>query len=69
MPGSDKKNRTEFLNEALVLAHSGVISLLPDHVSVHPGFMEDPTPLNEQQIDVKVEQDINFRRGTDLATI
>jgi hypothetical protein len=54
MPGSDKKNRTEFLEEALVLAHSGVISLLPDHVSVHPGFMEDPTPLNEQQIDVKV---------------
>src|SRR5215831_18965291 len=27
MPGSEKKNRTEFLDEALVLAHSGVISL------------------------------------------
>ena len=32
MPGSEKKNRTEFLDEAIVLAHSGVISLLPDHV-------------------------------------
>ncbi|MBV9269293.1 MAG: hypothetical protein JO061_24195 [Acidobacteriaceae bacterium] len=66
MPGSDKKNRTEFLDEALVLAHSGVISLLPDHVSVHPGFVEDTTPLNEQQIEVEVQQDVNLRRGADL---
>jgi dienelactone hydrolase len=66
MPGSDKKDRTEFLDEALVLAHSGVISLLPDHVSVHPGFVEDTTPLNEQQIDVQVQQDVNLRRGADL---
>ncbi len=41
MPGSEKKNRTEFLEEALVLARSGVLSLLPDHVMVHPGFVED----------------------------
>jgi hypothetical protein len=34
MPGSEKKNRMEFLDEAIVLAHSGVISLLPDHVTV-----------------------------------
>lgn len=66
MPGSGKKNRTEFLDEALVLAHSGVISLLPDHVSVHPGFVEDTTPLNEQQIDVQVQQHVNLRRGADL---
>jgi dienelactone hydrolase len=66
MPGSDKKNRTEFLDEALLLARSGVISLLPDHVSVHPGFIEDTTPLNEQQIDVEIQQDVNLRRGADL---
>jgi dienelactone hydrolase len=66
MPGSDKKNRTEFLDEAIVLAHSGVISLLPDHVIVHPGFVEDSTPLNEQQIAVEVQQDVNLRRGADL---
>lgn len=66
MPGSDKKNRTEFLDEALVLAHSRVVSLLPDHVSVHPGFVEDTTPLNEQQIEVEVQQDVNLRRGADL---
>src|SRR5215467_9602143 len=45
MPGSEKKNRNEFLDEAILLAHSGVVSLLPDHVIVHPGFKEDNTPL------------------------
>ena len=66
MPGSEKMNRTEFLDEAVVLAHSGVISLLPDHVIVHPGFVDDKTPLNDQQIAVEVQQDINLRRGADL---
>lgn len=66
MPGSKKENRTEFLDEALVLARSGVISLLPDHVIVHPGFVEDTKPLNEQQVAVEVQQDVNLRRGADL---
>lgn len=66
MPGSEKKNRTEFLDEAIVLAHSGVIALLPDHVSVRPGFVEDHNPLNDQQVAVEVQQDVNLRRGADL---
>ena len=66
MPGSEKMNRTEFLDEAVVLAHSGVISLLPDHVITHPAFVEDKSPLNEQQIAVEVQQDVNLRRGADL---
>ena len=66
MPGSEKKNRTEFLDEAVVLAHSGVISLLPDHVIVHPGFVEEQTPLNEKQVWVEVQQEVNLRRGVDL---
>jgi len=66
MPGSEKKNRGEFLDEAIVLAHSGVLSLLPDHVTVHPGFVEDNTPMSEKQIAVEVQQDINLRRGADL---
>jgi dienelactone hydrolase len=66
MSGSEKKNRTEFLDEAIVLAHSGVLSLLLDHVTVHPGFVEDTSPLNEQQVAVDVQQDINIRRGADL---
>ena len=66
MPGSERKNRTELLDEAIVLAHSGVISLLLDHVTVHPGFVEDKSPQNEQQVAVDVQQDINIRRGADL---
>lgn len=66
MPGSEKMNRTEFLDEALVLAHSGVISLLPNHVITNPGFVEDKSELNKQQIDVLVQQVTNMRRGVDL---
>jgi hypothetical protein len=66
MPGSEKKNRTEFLDEAIVLAQSGVVSLLPDHVIVHPGFVEDNTPLNDKQIAVEVQEVVNLRRGADL---
>jgi len=66
MPGSENKNRTQFLDEAIVLAYSGVVSLLPDHVTVHPGFKEDNSPLNLAQIAVEVQQDINLRRGADL---
>jgi dienelactone hydrolase len=66
MPGSEKKNRGEFLDEAIVLAHSGVLSLLPDHVIVHPGFVEENSPMNEKQIAVEVQQDVNLRRGADL---
>src|SRR5579862_9772382 len=69
MPGSEKKNRSEFLDEAIVLAHAGVISLLLDHVTVHPGFVEDTSPLNEQQVAVDVQQDINIRRGADLLAV
>ena len=66
MPGSEKKNRTEFLEEAVTLARSGVISVLPDHVMVRPGFVEDDTPLNEQQILVAVQQVVNLRRAADV---
>lgn len=69
MPGSEKKNRTEFLDEAVALAHSGVISLLPDHVRVRPGFKEDNSPMNEQQAAVEVQQDVNLRRGADLLLV
>jgi dienelactone hydrolase len=66
MPGSAQLNRTEFLDEAVVLARSGVISLLTDHVIARPGFVQDTTPLNTQQIDVLVQQIVNTRRGIDL---
>src|SRR6202163_5006499 len=58
MPGSEKKDGTEFLDEAIALARSGVVSLLPDHVNTRPGFVQDNTPLNLQQIAVELQQDI-----------
>jgi dienelactone hydrolase len=66
MPGSEKRNRTEFFEEAVVLAQAGVVSLLPDHVSVRPGFVEDDSPFNENQVAVMVQQVVNLRRGADL---
>lgn len=66
MPGSEQLNRTEFLEEAVVLARSGVVALLPDHVIARPGFVASKEPLNTQQIDVLVQQVINLRRGADL---
>jgi len=66
MPGSEMRNRKEFLDEALVLARSGVISLLTDHVEVRSGFVRDQSPLNVQQIDVLVQQVVDLRRGADL---
>jgi dienelactone hydrolase len=66
MPGSARLNRTEFLEEAIVLARSGVLSLLPDHVIARPGYVADNSPLNKQQVDVLVQQVVNTRRGADL---
>jgi dienelactone hydrolase len=66
MPGSEKKNRTEFLEEAVLLAQSGLVSLLPDHVSVRPGFVKDDTPFSENQVAVMVQQVTDLRRGADL---
>jgi dienelactone hydrolase len=66
MPGSEQKNRTEFLPEAIALARSGVVSVLPDHVTVRPGFVEDPTPLNTQQIEAQAQQVVDMRRAADL---
>jgi hypothetical protein len=46
MPGSERKNRTEFLDEAIVLAHSAAISLLPDHVKLK--IYDAPHALNAE---------------------
>jgi len=64
--GSDKLNRNEFLDEAVVLAKSGVISLLTDHVIARPGYVRSTDPLSPQLVDTLVQQVINMRRGIDL---
>lgn len=63
---SEFRNRREFLEEAVVLAKAGVISLLFDGPVARPAFYDDPTPLNEKQIDDRMQSILDVRRGADL---
>ena len=60
------RNRKEFLDEAVVLARSGVVSLLTDGPVARPGHVENRQPLNDQQADDLVQQILDMRRGVDL---
>jgi cephalosporin-C deacetylase-like acetyl esterase len=64
--GSPFLNRKEFLDEAVALAASGVVSLLTDGPIARPGFVRDPDPLGDAQISDRVQQIIDMRRGADL---
>jgi dienelactone hydrolase len=66
MPGSEFRNRKEFLAEAVALAPFGLVSLMTDGPIARPGHVEDPDPLSEQQITDMVQQIIDMRRGVDL---
>lgn len=70
MPGSPFKNRQEFLQEAIVLARAGAVSLLIDAPLVRPGFVEDKDELRSQiqSAEASRQQVIDFRRGLDLLT-
>jgi dienelactone hydrolase len=59
-------NRKEFLEEAVALAPSGVISLLPEGAAALPGYKKVRTPLNEQQVSDLVQAVVDMRRGADL---
>jgi dienelactone hydrolase len=62
MDGAANANRTEFLDEAIALAPSGVVSLLIDDAHVRPGFKPVPgigPGLMAQQV-------VDLRRGLDL---
>jgi dienelactone hydrolase len=63
---SDMMNRKEFLDEAVALAHAGVVSLLTDGPIARPGHVEDKTPLNEQSATDLIQQIVDMRRGADL---
>lgn len=70
MPGSPLKNRREFLDEAIVLARAGAVSLLIDAPLVRPGFVEEKDELRSavQSTEASRQQVIDFRRGLDLLT-
>ncbi|HEU4767958.1 MAG TPA: hypothetical protein VFS77_11300 [Pyrinomonadaceae bacterium] len=63
---SEMRNRNQFLDEAVALAPSGVVSLLTDGPVARPGYVPNTTPLNEQQATDMVRQVIDMRRGVDL---
>ena len=65
-PNSAMRNRKEFLDEAVALAPSGVVSLMIDGPIARPGHVENNEPLNEQQIADMVQQVVDMRRGADL---
>ena len=68
MKGSSMRNKTEFLDEALVMARAGVLSLLIDAPFARPGFVESADPLGPQETDVMFQQILDVRRGVDLLT-
>ena len=59
-------NRKEFLDEAVVLAHAGVVSLLPTGPGARAGHVEDKDPLSDQQVTELVQAIVDMRRGADL---
>jgi len=63
---SPQRNRTEFLEEAVAVAKSGVVSLLTDGPIARPGHVENEEPLNEQQVTDLIQQITDMRRGVDL---
>jgi cephalosporin-C deacetylase-like acetyl esterase len=68
MPRSSFRNRKEFLDEAILLARSGAVSLLTDAPMVRPGFLPEKDPLKGeiQNAEASRQQVIDFRRGLDL---
>jgi len=60
------RNRSEFLDEAIVLARSGVVSLLPDGPIARPGHVENKTPLSDAETADLIQAIVDMRRGADL---
>ncbi|MDQ3918916.1 MAG: hypothetical protein M3348_10600 [Acidobacteriota bacterium] len=69
LPASPLKNRGEFLEEAVVLARSGAVSLLIDATLIRPGYQQDEKDKVRaavQRSEATRQQIIDFRRGVDL---
>jgi dienelactone hydrolase len=66
MPNSAFANRSEFLEEATVLAQGGVVSLMIDAPMVRPGFKPEADPLGPQSAEATRQEVLDLRRGLDL---
>jgi dienelactone hydrolase len=65
---SPMRNRKQFLDEAVALAPSGLISLLTDHPMSRPGYESPKGPLDERNATDFLQQILDMRRGVDLLT-
>jgi cephalosporin-C deacetylase-like acetyl esterase len=65
-PNSAFFNRKEFLDEAVALAHAGVVSLLTTGPGARSGHQHDPDPLSQQGATDLLQQIVDMRRGADL---
>jgi dienelactone hydrolase len=63
---SPARNRSEFLDEAVALAPSGVVSLLTDGPIARPGHVEDKNPISDAQAADLIQQIVDMRRGVDV---
>ncbi len=63
---SSMRNRRQFLDEAVVLAQAGVVSLLTDGPVARPGHIESKDPLDERVALDFLQQVIDMRRGVDV---
>jgi dienelactone hydrolase len=63
---SAMRNRKEFLDEAVALAPSGIVSLLTDGPIARPGHIEVEDQLDDRQITDMVQQIVDMRRGADV---
>ena len=65
---SSMRNRREFLDEAVALAQTGLVSLLTDHPMSRPGYVQIKDPLDERNATEFLQQVVDMRRGVDLLT-
>ncbi len=63
---SSMANRKEFLEEAIVLAQAGVVSLLIDGPLARPGHQEIKDPFDERNAAEFLQQVMDMRRGVDV---
>jgi dienelactone hydrolase len=63
---SSMGNRKEFLDEAIVLAQAGVVSLLTDGPLARPGHQEIKDPFDERNAAEFFQQVLDMRRGVDV---
>lgn len=63
---SSLRNRKQFLDEALVMARAGVVSVLPDAPVARPGHVEIKDPLDERNPVQFIQQVMDNRRGLDV---